>query len=87
MIDKVKADIAHALNIGDKGVRMDIVLSTLDYLVDEIADIKADVSDLNAARYAGEYDIRDVLPEAQAKEFETKIAEIHQKMELRKNQQ
>ena len=87
MIDKVKADIAHALNIGDKGVRMDIVLRTLDYLVDEIADIKADISDLNAATYAADYELSDVLPEAQAKEFETKIAEIHQKMELRKNQQ
>ncbi len=87
MIDKIKADIAHALNIGDKGVRMDIVLRTLDYLVDEIADIKADISDLNAAKYAGDYELSDVLPEAEAKEFENKIAEIHQKMELRKHQQ
>ena len=85
-MEKIKQSIAHALNIGDKAVRMDVVLRTLDYLVDELADIKDDVQDLNAAKYAGDYDIRDVLPENQAKEFETKIAEIHQKMELRKSQ-
>lgn len=84
-LKKAHEDIKRTLRITDKTDLINTtVLSALACLVDEIANLREGVMYLCDNMFKEDYDLCNVLPENQVKEFEQKVAEIHNKMKAKK---